>query len=61
VATIGFGIWAHTLITARKDSNKKTLPGLYSNSHKKAGKRAFFWIVATSITGLWVYILLFII
>ena len=61
VATIGFGIWAHTLITARKDSNKKTLPGLYSSSHKKAGKRAFFWIVFTSMTGLWVYILLFIV
>ena len=61
VATIGFGVWAHTLITARKDNNKKTLPGLYSSSHKKAGKRAFLWIVATAMTGVWVYILLFIV
>jgi len=60
VAVIGFFIWTHTLITARKDSSKKTLPGLYSASHKKAGKRAFMWIVATAFTGIWVYILLFI-
>jgi len=61
VAVIGFAIWTHTLITARKDSSKKTLPGLYSSSHKKAGKRAFIWIVATAFTGIWVYILLFIV
>jgi len=59
VATIGFGIWMHTVITARKDNNNHTLPGLYSDSHKKAGKRTFIWIVATAITGIWVYILLF--
>ena len=59
VAVIGFGIWANTLIHARKDSKNTTLPGLYSDSHKKAGKRAFLWIVLTSVTGIWVYILLF--
>jgi len=59
VAIIGFIIWTHTLITARIDSKKHTLPGLYSKTHRKAGKRAFVWIVATAITGIWVYILLF--
>ena len=59
VSTIGFGIWAHTLVTARRDSKKHTLPGLYSAVHKKAGIRAFIWIVLTAITGIWVYILLF--
>jgi putative membrane protein len=59
VALVGFGIWTHTLISARKDSKKKTLPGLYSEAHKKAGKRAFIWIVLTAVTGLWVYVLLF--
>ncbi len=59
VATIGFGIWAHTLVTARKDSKMHTLPGIYSPAHKKAGIRAFIWIVATAVTGIWVYILLF--
>ena len=59
VAIIGFVIWTHTLVTARKDSKKKTLPGLYSEAHKKAGKRAFIWIVLTAVTGIWVYVLLF--
>ncbi|HFU77501.1 MAG TPA: DUF420 domain-containing protein [Epsilonproteobacteria bacterium] len=61
VAVIGFVIWTHTLITARKDSNNKTLPGLYSASHKKAGRRVFMWIVFTALTGIWVYILLFVV
>jgi len=61
VAIIGFVIWTHTLVTARKDSKKKTLPGLYSQAHKKAGKRAFIWILLTAVTGIWVYILLFVV
>jgi len=61
VAIIGFIIWTHTLVTAYKDNKNKTLPGLYSTSHKKAGRRAFLWIVLTAITGIWVYILLFIV
>ena len=59
VAIIGFIVWTHTLVTARRDSKKHTLPGMYSATHKKAGKRAFMWIVATAITGIWVYVLLF--
>ena len=59
VSTIGFGVWVHTLVTARRDSKKHTLPGIYSPVHKKAGIRAFIWIVLTAITGIWVYILLF--
>jgi putative membrane protein len=59
VAVIGFIIWTHTLVTAWKHSKSETLPGLYAASHKKAGKRAFVWIVLTAITGVWVYILLF--
>jgi putative membrane protein len=61
VATIGFGIWIHTVITALNDTKNHALPGLYSSSHKRAGKRTFIWIVATAVTGIWVYILLFIV
>jgi len=46
-------------VTARKDGKNHTLPGLYSMTHKKAGRRAFIWIVATAVTGIWVYVLLF--
>ena len=56
---IGFVIWTHTLITARINQKNGTLVGENSASHKRAGKRAFIWIVATAITGVWVYILLF--
>ena len=59
VAVIGFGVWLSTLIGARRDYKEKTLPGFSSLSHKKAGKRAFMWIVLTAVTGVWVYILLF--
>ena len=59
VAIVGFIVWTHTLVTARRDSKNRTLPGLYSMTHKKAGRRAFIWIVATAVTGIWVYVLLF--
>jgi len=59
VAVIGFIIWTHTLVTARRDSKQNTLPGVYSSSHKKAGKRSFIWIILTAFTGIWVYVLLF--
>ena len=59
VSTIGFGVWVHTLVSARRDSKKHTLPGIYSPVHRKAGIRAFIWIVLTAVTGIWVYILLF--
>ena len=61
VAIVGFIIWTHTLITAKRDNKKRTLPGLYSKAHKKAGRRAYLWILATAVTGIWVYILLFIV
>ena len=59
VSVIGFIIWTHTLITARRDSKRHKLPGMYSAAHKKAGRRSFIWIVLTAVTGVWVYILLF--
>ncbi len=61
VASIGFIIWMYTLYIALKDSKKHTLPGLYSKAHRKTGYQTFMWIVATSVTGIWVYILLFMI
>ena len=61
VAIVGFVIWTHTLLTARKESTHMTLPGSESARHKKAGRRAFLWIVLTAVTGIWVYILLFIV
>jgi len=60
IAVIGFGIWLSTIINARKDSKNKNLPGIYSSSHKKAGTRAFWAITLTAVSGVWVYIILFV-
>jgi len=60
VAIAGFGIWVHTIVTAIRDSKKKTLPGIYSDAHKKAGQRAFIGIILTAMTGVWVYFILFV-
>jgi putative membrane protein len=59
IALAGFIIWLYTLILAHKDHKKRTLPGLYSPSHKSLGKLSYLLIVLTALTGLWVYYLLF--
>ena len=60
IAVVTLGIWISTLIRAKKDRRMNVLPGMYSLDHKKAGIRTFIGIVLTSVTGLWVYYLLFV-
>lgn len=60
ISVVTLGIWTNTLWHASKDSKKETLPGLYSTSHKQAGMRTFTGIVLTSLSGIWVYLLLFV-
>lgn len=60
IAVITLGIWISTLIRAKRDRRMNALPGMYSVGHKKAGIRTFIGIVLTSVTGLWVYYLLFV-
>lgn len=60
IAVVGFGIWLSTIINARKENKNQALPGRASSSHKKAGKRAFWAINLTALSGIWVYIILFI-
>ena len=59
ISVITLGVWAYTLFYARKDRERATLPGLHSLSHKKEGLRTLTGIVMTSLTGIWVYLLLF--
>jgi putative membrane protein len=54
IAVVGFGIWLSTIVSARKDSKNNLLPGKGSLAHKKAGKRAFWAINLTSLSGIWV-------
>ena len=60
ISVLTLGIWISTLFRARSDSSQGGLPGNYSASHKKAGIRTFIGIVLTSLTGIWVYLLLFV-
>ena len=59
ISVITLGIWASTLIRAKKDY-ENGLPGPYSRSHRRAGFRTFIGITLTSLTGIWVYLLLFV-
>ena len=60
IATITLGIWVSTLISARKETHKQSLPGAFSQAHKKAGIRTFIGISLIAFTGIWVYLLLFV-
>jgi len=60
ISVLTLGIWASTLFRARSDASQGGLPGSYSKSHRKAGIRSFIGIVLTSLTGIWVYLLLFV-
>jgi len=60
IALVTMGLWISTLLNAYKDERELMLPGLYSRAHKNAGLRTFWAITATSLTGIWVYLLLFV-
>jgi len=53
-------LWVMTLLAAKRYKKQRTLPGLYTNSHKRDGQRTFIGIVLTMLTGGWVYALLFV-
>lgn len=60
ISVLTLGIWISTLFRARSDASQGGLPGNYSKTHKKAGIRTFIGIVLTSLSGIWVYLLLFV-
>ncbi len=61
ISVLTLGIWISTILHARRESKRGgILPGTHSLSHKKAGMRTFIGIVLTSLTGIWVYLLLFV-
>ncbi|CAA6818569.1 MAG: Unknown protein [uncultured Sulfurovum sp.] len=60
ISVITLILWTMTLHFARRYKRQKTLPGLYSDVHKKYGQRTFIGIILTMLTGGWVYALLFV-
>jgi len=59
ISVITLGIWTSTILKAKKDYHNGNL-GTYSLSHKKAGFRTYVGITLTSLSGIWVYLLLFV-
>lgn len=61
IATVTFILWCYVVYMAIKEYRKNRLPGAGASSrHKVWGKRLYVGIVLTSLTGLLVYVLLFI-
>jgi putative membrane protein len=60
IATITMIMWGRTIKIAFEDRKRRALPGLYSKFHRKSGRLVAFFIFLTSITGVGVYIILFI-
>jgi len=56
IASITLYIWIETIIKVNS-SNRDRLKGY---NHKKAGIKTFIGVVLTSLSGIWIYIILFI-
>ena len=60
ISVVTLILWVMTLYYGRRYKKQSTLPGLYSDTHKKDGVRTFIGIILTMLTGAWVYALLFV-
>ncbi|WP_309496656.1 DUF420 domain-containing protein [Sulfurovum sp.] len=60
ISVITLILWVKTIYTSKRYKKQSTLPGLYSEAHKKDGQRTFVGIILTMLTGAWVYALLFV-
>lgn len=52
ISVITLIYWSKTIFLAKKQ--------LKEGLHKRTGIKTFMWVVATSLTGIWVYLLMFI-
>jgi len=52
-------LWMFALIYALSDRKRRALPGLYSQSHAKAGRRVFNGILLTALSAIGIYWMLF--
>lgn len=52
IATVTIFVWGYTVLRAKTN--------LKNNTHKKNGRYTFVGVVLTSLSGIWVYLLLFV-
>lgn len=60
IAILTLYFWTLTIISANMKYFKKELPGKYSVGHKVVAIKATLGIILTSLSGIWVYLLLFV-
>ena len=60
IAVFTFLQWTFTIIRANYQFAKKEIPGYKSRDHIKFAIRTYLGIIATSFSGIWVYVLLFV-
>ena len=60
IATVTMFYWTTTIIKGNYQSYKGLLPGKTSHAHKILAIKTFIGITATSFSGIWVYILMFV-
>lgn len=54
-------LWTFALMYALSDRKRRALPGIYSPSHSKSGKRVFKSILLTSLTSIALYWVLYVV
>jgi putative membrane protein len=59
IAVLTLYWWVRTLLKAERNWRSRNLPGGYSLRHIRNGWRTAWGIFLTSLTGVWVYLLLF--
>lgn len=61
IAVVTLYYWSRTIISANLHFRKKLIPGKSSQHHRLLAMKTFMGIVFTSFSGIWVYLLLFVI
>ena len=59
IATLSLILWTKTVVTSYKAKRERRLAGEFSLKHKKEGIYTFIGISLTGLTGIWIYLLLF--
>jgi len=60
IAIVSFFYWILIIMRANYEFVKKLIPGRASKAHKILAIKTFIGIILTSLSGIWVYLLLFV-
>ena len=60
IAIVMLFYWGLTVFNGNINYRKRNLPGLASRGHKAMAYKSFLGIILTSLSAIWVYLLLFV-